>query len=761
MLYCLRSSHPKNHTVHRIAFIILLFSVVLRAAETPLVEDNSWPFAVPHDHFTEDALLDLRHLNERQSGQHGFVRLSKDRNDFVRGDGKSLRFWAVGTDAWKFSPEAMERHARWLAKLGVNLTRIHVTVCEAKEGAQITDLRENVIAGVHRFIKAAKDAGIYVLISPYYPHFTLPKSWKIEGGGSDAEGLLFLDPKVQAAYRHWTRAFYTRVNPHTGLAIKDDPTVAILQVHNEDSLFFWTAQRLTDPQRRRLSAHFSDWLTQKYGSTQMAWTAWGDGWKGKDPLDDPGNGMIGTLKVYDLTQDSDSPAYTKRLNDTARFLAEYQHQFYAQIGRYLRDDLGCKQLLNATNWRTANDSRLKALERYSYQALDIDAENEYVGSDYQHAGNNANYRIDPGHHLVNDSVLSKPFEMCTNYRMEEGHPFMLTETAWKNPNRYQSEGPFLVAAYQSLNGLDAVCWFSCQTPGYEENPLKSFWPVGSDFATHKWNHCYPAMMAGFPANALLYRRGYLEQAKPIVRDVRSFESIFTRQSPRLDDNEAYGDQRQLPDLEPGWQPTGNQINRVAYQIGPVMTQTGGDPEDSKVGDLSQFFDPVAGTIQSATGELLWNYRSRICTMDSPKAQGVTGFLKQAGGVFAFTDLTIESDNPYAAINVVSLDGRAIKEARRVLIQMVTENRLTGWQTKDARFKVGRGKNAYAVDGEQILSTGQPPFRIANTQVEIRFKHRHFTKATILDINGYPVTEMAIQNGRLRLPPTAIYVIAKP
>ncbi len=46
--------------------------------------------------------------------------------------------------------------------------------------------------------------------------------------------------------------------------------------------------------------------------------------------------------------------------------------------------------------------------------------------------------------------------------------------AWKNPNRYQSEGPFLVAAYQSLTGLDGVAWFSCQTPGYETDPAQAF-----------------------------------------------------------------------------------------------------------------------------------------------------------------------------------------------------------------------------------------------------------------------------------------------
>jgi len=740
------------------ALLAVGFAASLSAAETPLDESNSWALSVPRDAFSDDALLDLRRLNEPRSGQNGFVRLSPDGNDFVRGDGAPIRFWAVGTDAVRFSPEDMDRHARWLAKLGVNLTRLHLTVCDAKEGSSIMDVRDDVIAGAHRFIKAANENGIYVLISPYYPHFTLPKSWKIEGGGSEAEGLLFIDEKVQNAYRHWTREFYTRVNPHTGLAIKDDPTVAILQIQNEDSLFFWTSQRLTDPQRRKLSARFSDWLARKHGTTQKAWDAWGNGSKGRDKFDDPAHGMIGCLPVYDLTLEPESRAYDNRLRDTAQFLAEFQRDFYARMGRYLREELGCRQLLNATNWRTANDSKLKALERFSYHALDIDAENEYVGSDYQHDGPNDGYRVDPGHFLRQRAVLAKPFEMCTNYRMEEGHPFLLTETAWKNPNRYQSEGPFLVAAYQSLNGLDGVIWFSCQTPGYETDPRKPFWRTGDQMSTHKWNHCYPGMMAGFPANALLYRKSYLRQAEPIVRDVRTLESLFNREPPRIDDNEAYGDQRNLPDLKPGWKPRGDEINRAAYQIGPVMTRTGGNPKESRVGKIAKYFDPAKGTIRSSTGELLWDYRKEVATMNAPKAQGVTGFLKRAGGRFELRDAVILSDNDYATVNLAPLDDQPIAQSERVLVQVVTVNRLTGWRTKDATFKLGKGERAYEVKGEQIVRIGRPPFRIAKAKLEVRFKNKRLRRARILDINGYQVGSRSVTDGRFTFPPDAIYAV---
>ena len=142
------------------------FAASLSAAETSLDESNSWALSVPRDAFSDDALLDLRRLNEPRSGQNGFVRLSPDGNDFVRGDGAPIRFWAVGTDAVRFSPEDMDRHTRWLAKLGVNLTRLHLTVCDAKEGSSIMDVRDDVNAGAHRFNKAAKENGIYVLISP-------------------------------------------------------------------------------------------------------------------------------------------------------------------------------------------------------------------------------------------------------------------------------------------------------------------------------------------------------------------------------------------------------------------------------------------------------------------------------------------------------------------------------------------------------------------------------------------------------------------
>ncbi|MCB1062629.1 MAG: hypothetical protein KDN20_06890 [Verrucomicrobiae bacterium] len=746
---------------------LLASSGVSRSEETALDETNSWDFAPARDPFTPEALLDLRSLNETHSGETGFVKLSGDGNSFVRGDGQPIRFWAIGTDAIGFSPEDMDFHARWLAKLGVNLVRLHVTICDTKEGSQITDLNEEVVGGVHRFIKSCKDNGIYVLISPFYPHFDAPTSWGLAGDPKGAlEGIIFFDPKLQDAYRHWTREFYTRKNPYTGLAIAEDPTVAILQVLNEDSLLFWTQQNLPEAQRVLLADQFSIWLSEKYGSVPKAWEAWGEGFKGKDPVDHLEAGRLAVLKVFELTRDPNpkTPALDARLRDTTEYIGHLQRDFYAAMGRHLREDLGCRQLLNATNWRTANDGKLKAVERWSYHALEIDAENEYVGSDYQHKGEADGYRIDAGHFLVNESVLGKPFELSTNFRLEEGHPFIVTETSWKNPNRYQSEGAFLGAAYQSLTGLDGICWFSAQTPYYENDPRKPFWNFNGSQSLHKWNFCWPMSVGMFPANALMYRQGYVAEGEPVVHEERSLDQLWNRESLRLPDNELYGDARHQDFLEKNWKPKGDAINPAAFLIGPVTSKLDRDPTATITQDLSQYLDLDLGIISSNTGELNWHYRDRLVTLNSLKAKGVSGFLKKNGGEFVLGAVTIRSTNDYATIQLVSMDGAPIKSSKRVLIQCGTAARLTGWRTEDAVETFGKGDDAYEVHGERILTIGGPPWRVENTYANIKIANPRLTKATLLDVNGYPVREIVTTRNaevlEIPLPRNAMYVIVE-
>ena len=732
--------------------------VLLAALSGPLFAEDregTWAFAPDEDAFTANAILDLRYLNEKQSGETGFVRLSKDGNDFVKGNGEPIRFWAIGSGIYKRTPEEMSRHCRFLAKIGVNMVRLHTTVANTREGAAITDVDEREIDGIFRFIKAAKENGMYLTLSPYYGHHKTPRSWNLEGYGPDQEpwGAIFTDPRMQEGYKAWTRALYTRKNPYTGLAIRDDPTVAILQIHNEDSMFFWTMQRLPEPQAKRLGKRFGDWLVKKYGSLDKARAAWdGRGEKG----DDFASGVLGLLSTWHMTQEWKGDQ-AKRLRDQVQFMAQHQRDFYLSAGRYLREELGCKQLLNASNWRTANDLKLKEIERWTYAALDMDAENEYYGSDYQHIGKNNGYRIDPDHYMVNESCLHKPLELTTNFKVQVGHPFIVTETSWKNPNLYQSEGPFLVAAYQSLNGVDIVFWFTATEPSWCLDPRSRWWWVRDMHPLNKWTCSIPTLAGMFPANALIYRKGYLKQGDIVVHEVRSLDALWDRKPPLIDDNEIYGVSRETEECKSLRRPDGR-LSRAAFLVGRVQTVLGGDPAESRLVDFERYLDPEKQLIRSNTGQLVWDYGVGLCRVDAPRAQGVTGFLKAAGGRFELSDVLLESRNEYASVNVVSMDDEPLARSRRILVQVGTTARLSGWKVKDAQFTFGE----QTVRGKQIVDTGKPPWQIRNTQVRVTIDNPNLRKATRLDVSGYPAESVPVsRTGKavtVNLPANTMYMV---
>ena len=155
------------------------------------------------------------------------------------------------------------------------------------------------------------------------------------------------------------------------------------------------------------------------------------------------------------------------------FFAESMYRFNAEIARYLRDELGCRQLINAGNWKTADSIRLNDAERWSYTANEVLAVNTYYSP--VHIGPDRGWRIDKGDQFEDVSVLLNPRSFPLNIKQTAGHPMMITETHWVPPLAYQSEAPFLTAAYQSLTGVDTVFWFA--TGEAEASPFAVPWQI--------------------------------------------------------------------------------------------------------------------------------------------------------------------------------------------------------------------------------------------------------------------------------------------
>ena len=176
---------------------------------------------------------------------------------------------------------------------------------------------------------------------------------------------------------------------------------------------------------------------------------------------------------------------------------------------------------------------------------------------------------------------------------------------------------------------------------------------------------------------------------------------------------------------------------LAFLVGRVEVKYGGDPAKTTTVDLAKYIDKEKKVVRSITGEIRLDHGIGLCTVDSPKAQGASGFLAKAGEI-KLGDLTIRSGNEYATVAVVAMDDQPLRASGKILVQVGTSSRLTGWKTKPAQFK-GDGKQM--LQGYEIVATGLPPWRIVNTDVTLTLNNPKIKTATLLDTSGYPVKKV--------------------
>ncbi len=716
-----------------------------KSAASEVAAEGRWAFQPPRDEFSPRALLDLRSLNEKFAGQHGFVTRSKDGNDFAFADGTPARFWAVNDGAFD---KDLPRHARFLAKRGINMVRFHSNITPT--GGDLMGIDRADRDHLWKGLAAMKKEGIYVTYSPYWagPARVKPSMGVLDTGGGGNWGLLFFDKKLQAAYKHWMKQVLTEKNPYTGIPLARDPALAIIQIQNEDSLLFWTSQGIKGSAKKELRRQFGEFLTKKYGSLEKAKQAWRDAAPSADQ-DSPDNFAQGEAALYiiwELTQHRGHEGQQQRCADQMQFFTETMHAFNKMIGDYLKKELGCKQLINAGNWRTADNVTMLDAERWSYTANEVMAVNRYYGG--VHEGQNNGWAIMSGDRFTDQSALLHPREMPLALKQVDGFPMMITESSWVPPQGYQSEGPFLVAAYQSLTGIDAFYWFATAEEDWRQpGSANGFLP-----SEGKWVCATPMLMGQWPAAALMYRLGYIKQGEPVVYEQRPLEDLWRRRMPIIAEDAGYDPNRDKAGMSKESN-VKDGVNPLAYLVGPVLVKYGGDPAKSRAIDLSPYIREDKKVIRSITGQLHLDYGRGLCVLNAPKAQGVTGFLKKAGTVKC-ADVEIQSGNDYATVLVVAMDDKPLRSSGKILVQVGTTERPLGWKTRPAQVQ-GRA-------GEEVMSFGHAPWMIVNGDVTLALKNTEITKARVLDANGMSVQEVPLTTSAglktLKFPANALYAV---
>ncbi|MDF3129577.1 hypothetical protein P0Y35_10265 [Kiritimatiellaeota bacterium B1221] len=699
--------------------------------------EEGWiPWTPVKDPHTK-SVIDLRALNESQAGSAGRI-VVRD-GSFVRErDGGRVRFWAVNGPRGDLRGEDLQHALRDLAKRGVNLIRIHGSVFDKKTG----EMKPESIARLQEITARAKREGIYTHYSIYFPLWFQPQPGLAMLEGYDGQtypfAALYINQAFEAVYQGWWQQLLTAEN-RFGVRLIDEPALMGVELVNEDSFFFWTFkdEALPEAQRKMIEEMFYEWVISKYKKADRAYEAWG-GMKLSGDL--PDQKRLDLRPLYNIFTDR-----KMRDQDTAQFLAETQRGFYERQVTFLKK-LGYKGLITASNWHTANDQIFKPIEIWTYLPGDFIDRHGYFGTLAE--GEHADWSMRPRHVYADRSALkfeprtpgnSPHFSHPVADPKYNNLPSMISETTWTRPNRYRTEAPLFYAAYASLQGSDAVVHFAHDTARWEVKP--GYW-------MQPWTLMSPSQMGQFPATALMYRLGYIDEGKTLAKIGLETEDLFALKGTPLV-QKGNLDELRLVDVKPGGRiPEGEVVDPRIHFMGKTEVHIGEKVPKNELQSLEPYLDEGAKILRGSNGQIELDYGKGILKVNAPRAQALSGNLA-AAGVTQLDVLVVDSPLDLGHVILVSLDGRPLSHSRRMLLQVMSEERNSGWEQEDL------GDGTY-----RVLSLGRDPWRFKAIEGRMALKRADAAglKVTALDLNGYPIEVAGTANNFELREETVYYLI---
>jgi len=608
---------------------------------------------------------DVSFLLRAPAGKAGFVRIVG--GHLAGGDGARLRFWGINATGRGGLPDKANAPviAANLARVGINCVRFHFLDRPAPAGiidAKRDDTRALDPAQLDRldfFIAELAKRGIYSDLN-----LNVARGYKKGDGVRDYEYLGFakaltcFDPRIIELQKEYARQLLTHRNAYTGNEYRNEPAVAIVELLNENSLIerwfegglqgknttknpgTWTD--ITASYADALTEKYNAWLKQRLTAQQLAALR-------------TSAGMAADQPIPRLIPKEFAKADKLRFDTEAEFYLSVERDFITDMGRFLRQDLGVKQLLIANSDHAHHKSGYGQLSGTSL--LDVVDGHVY----WQHpryiageGGRRGGFEItntpmvdDPAHssvvQLARSAFAGKPYTVS-----EVNHPF---------PAEYACEGVPILAAYAAFQDWDGIFWYTLA-----HDDVGAMRPVirgHFDFAFD------PVKMAQLPVGALMFLRGDVRSASQTKG--RSYSRQQVIDSIRLP--YAYS-----PLFTPGF--PGQLALRHAIRIDTLDAAT--SPKATVP------WDPP-DVLTCDTGELTWSAgqkRTGLVKIDTPRTQALIGFCRARGE--KTTNLAVDVANEFCAITLSSLDDRPIASSSRLLLTATARVGNTGMTWNDKR-----------------------------------------------------------------------------
>ena len=435
------------------------------------------PFVMKKDMLFRDA-LDFSFLLDAPAGKHGFASV-KDGHMSI--GGKRVRFYGFNVPfaSLYLKKKDSELLADRLSKAGVNFVRIHAEDSRPWREEDGTFLIDYSKGNSRNFDPESRDKLDYLFYCLKQKGIYMQLDLFCYRGFLPDDGLDYTDEmmkyfkqvnvfnrRLMELQKEYATEYLGHTNPYTGLRYLDDPAVALVQVMNEDGIFWYEGRDEVGlpSYRKELDKRFNNYLLAKYGSRKALDHAWtkDDGTRALLGDEDPGKGTVrrlehleGTQMYVDWKDDYRGMSSPVRYADYCEFLTKIQCHFSREMRDHLLA-LGVKCPINISN-HAQGAADIYSLDRYA----DVNQDNAYwnhpdpMKPEAPHFHDINMIENDP-----RKTVVDSPFKLNLVTRLNHdrvtGKPFMAAEWNILYGTDFRSDALPFVAAYASLQDWDGM-----------------------------------------------------------------------------------------------------------------------------------------------------------------------------------------------------------------------------------------------------------------------------------------------------------------
>ncbi len=529
-------------------------------------------------------------------------------------------------------------------------------------------------------------------------------------------GLMYWDIRSKEAYMRYIDKMMTHRNPYTGLTYAQDPSVAVIELMNEQwwmprALGGAVFKNLPRPLMQSLLTHWNNWLAEKYKNTVGLKNAWGgllpsESLENQTVLLQPLMGKVAADKMSSVLGISadyaegaviEVPESKRRKEDVVQFLLNIHIDF-------------CKDAIARIRSHGAPERGASVVP------IVIDTGASYaMQSQYEHTFGSALASATYVHQIdadINKSTypwlasLKNPpyFNGWIDQNKIEGHPSFIYELMFFAPGKYRADFALRLLGLATIQDFDVIVWHYYR-PYYDhldKEPLRM--PTGS----HYWEGvifgndevALSTMMLG----ANIFQYGDLQPPpRPTVLAIGE-DFLYDM------DNLHWGKFSQF-------------LSPTTFEHGLRLRFDPTQKESKFIGPYSDGSD-VPGIVRP-TPQISYHWKDGYMVIESERVRLVAGFLPEN---FTFSNGEILSDiavyNPegtpyvipderYVCFAMCSRDEKPLKESSNIIAMAVSTSWNTGFQFDVEKWsQLQQQKNHPPLNAAKVTKRGSLPILVS-------------------------------------------------